>query len=152
MIQHLLVPLDGSKLAESALPIALEVAQKFDSDITLLRVVLPPYVVTHTAGATYASLISSLRDAAFEEAESYLKAQKGSLQGQGFRVHAKVIEGELVANVILDAAQKVPANLIVISTHGRGGFSRLVFGSVADKVIRQSTIPVLIVRSQEDSD
>ncbi|GAB4158078.1 MAG: universal stress protein [Candidatus Promineifilaceae bacterium] len=148
MFNHILVPLDGSKLAETALPVALEVAQKFNSEITLLRVVLPPHVVTHTAGAAYASLITGLREIAFEEAESYLKAQQNALRQQGHRVHSKIADGEPVADIILDVAENMPVDLIVMCTHGRSGISRWVFGSVADRILRQAAMPILLVRAQ----
>lgn len=150
MFNHILVPLDGSGLAESALPIALEVASKFESAITIMRVVLPPHVVSHTTGAAYASLITGLREIAYEEAESYLKAQQGSLRQQGYQVHCKVVDGEPVADIILDVAEGLPVDLIVMSTHGRSGVSRWVFGSVADRILRQASIPILLVRSQQD--
>ncbi|MCA9941120.1 MAG: universal stress protein [Anaerolineales bacterium] len=148
MFKHILVPLDGSALAESALPVALEVAQKFDGEITLVRVVLPPHVVSHTTGAAYASLITGLRELAYEEAESYLKTQQGSLRQQGHIVHCKVVDGEPVADIILDVAEGLPVDLIVMSTHGRSGVSRWVFGSVADRVLRLASMPILLVRAQ----
>lgn len=148
MFNHILIPLDGSKLAETALPVALEVAQKFDSEITLLRVVLPPHVVSHTTGAAYASLITGLREIAFEEAEIYLKAQQDALRQQGYRIHSQIVDGEPVADIILDAAETLAVDLIVMCTHGRSGVSRWVFGSVADRILRQAAIPILLVRAQ----
>lgn len=148
MFNHILIPLDGSKLAETALPVALEVAQKFDSEITLLRVVLPPHVVSHTTGAAYASLITGLREIAFEEAEIYLKTQQDALRQQGYRIHCQIVDGEPVADIILDAAENLTVDLIVMCTHGRSGVSRWVFGSVADRILRQATMPILLVRAQ----
>lgn len=148
MFNHILIPLDGSKLAETALPVALEVAQKFDSEITLLRVVLPPHVVSHTTGAAYASLITGLREIAFEEAEIYLKTQQDALRQQGYHIHSQIVDGEPVADIILDAAENLTVDLIVMCTHGRSGVSRWVFGSVADRILRQATMPILLVRAQ----
>ncbi len=150
MFNHILVPLDGSGLAETALPVALEVAQKFDSEITLVRVVLPPHVVSHTTGAAYASLITGLREIAFEEAESYLKTQQSALRQQGYRVHSKIVDGEPVADIILDVAEGMTVDLIVMCTHGRSGVSRWVFGSVADRILRQASMPILLVRAQPE--
>ena len=149
MFKHLLVPLDGSHLAELALPPALELAGCFDSEITLLCVTRTPYIATSTDGSAYADLVINLREQAHEEATQYLQAQQGSLRQQGYKVHIHVTEGEPIAQVILDVAQGVDVDTIVMSTHGRGGISRWVFGSVADRVLRQADIPVVLIRAKQ---
>lgn len=149
MFKHILVPLDGSPLAEVALPAALKLASESGSKITLVRVVRPPYVVTNVGGSSYAELIMSLREKAIEEATAYLKAHQGSLRQQGYVVHTHVCEGESPAELILEVAEAQDVDLIVMCTHGRGGISRWVYGSVADKVLRYAHAPVLLVRAEQ---
>lgn len=150
MFKHILVPLDGSPLAEAAIPAALELASKFDSEITLLRVTYPPYIATSiTWGSAYAELITEMRNQAFAEAEEYLRVHQGSLRQQGHKAHAHIVEGEPVADLILDMLDSLGIDAIVMSTHGRGGLGRWVFGSVADKVLRKAHVPILLIRAEE---
>lgn len=149
MFKHLLVPLDGSHLAEGALPVAMELASRFDSEITLLRVVRPPYIVSSVGGSAYAEMLMDLREQAHTEATDYLRALQGSLRQQGYPAHAHATEGEATAEIILDVAAELRVDTIVMSTHGRGGISRWVFGSVADKVLQRATVPVLLIRAQD---
>ena len=149
MFKHLLVPLDGSHLSEAALPAAMALATKFNSDITLLRIAQPPYIPSHTSGKTYADLMVNMRQDTRKAVKSYLKEHKGSLRQQGYTVHAHFVEGESPAQSILDVAEGRDIDTIVMSTHGRGGVARWVYGSVADKVLRHATIPVLLIRAEQ---
>ncbi|GAB4263245.1 MAG: universal stress protein [Candidatus Promineifilaceae bacterium] len=151
MFQHLLVPLDGSHLAEVAIPAALEIARRFDSQITLVRVVRPPQIVLATTeGAVFTELLSDLRQQEVQEATTYLKSLQGSLRQQGYVVHTHLIEGEPIADLILEVAEGLDVDGIVMSTHGRSGLSRWVFGSVAEKVLRGAAVPVVLIRAKED--
>lgn len=151
MFKRILVPLDGSKLAEKALPTVLELASHFDSDITLLRVVHPPHLMLTNAGGTaYADLFVSLQQQAEEEATTYLKGHQGALQRQGYHIHIRIAVGEPIAEIILDAVRAVEADVIVMSTHGRGGLSRWVFGSVADKILQHADVPILLIRAKDE--
>ncbi|MFO7538403.1 MAG: universal stress protein [Chloroflexota bacterium] len=158
MFTHLLIPLDGSRLAEAALPSALALAAKFESTITLLRVVRPPDISTSTTGSPMTEVLTMLRAHSQEEAESYLRVLQGSLRQQGYKIHRHVIFGDGVADIILEVAQgqavvqSQAVDVIVMSTHGRSGLSRWVFGSVADKVLRQAQVPVLLIRAQEEAE
>lgn len=152
MFEHILIPLDGSPLAEAALPVALEVASRFEAELTLIRVVLPPHVVGHATGAAYASLLTGLREIAYEEAEVYLRDQQTRLAETGTAVSVRVVDGEPVADMILEAAAELSTDLIVMSTHGRSGVSRWVFGSVADRVLRSAGVPILLVRAGPEAD
>ncbi len=149
MFKHILVPLDGSHLAEAALPATMELAAKFNSEITLLRITQPPYIPSHTSGQIYADLMINMRQEAQKIAEAYLKGQKGSLRQQGFIVNTLVVQGESPAMAILDVAEGQNIDTIVMSTHGRGGIARWVYGSVADKVLRHADMPILLVRAKE---
>ena len=149
MFNHLLIPLDGSRLAEAALAAVLELASRFNSEITLLRVVTPSYTVINMgdgAYSVYAELLNTLRTQAFQEAEMYLKSHQAMLQQQGYKVQIHLAEGEPVAEHILDMAERLDVDTIIMSTHGRGGIGRWVYGSVADKVLRHANVPVLLIR------
>jgi nucleotide-binding universal stress UspA family protein len=150
MFKHLLGPLDGSHLAEAALPAAMELAAQFNSEITLLRVTRVPYIATGMDGTSYADLIVNLRQQEHDEAEAYLRRIKGYLRQQGYIVHHDVLENEGIAQTILGVAEGHNIDTIVMSTHGRGGISRWMFGSVADKVLRQADIPVVLIRATEE--
>ncbi len=152
MFNHLLVPLDGSHLAEAALPAATELASKFNSKMTLVWVIQPPHLIMTAAnGSVYAQLLTEMRNQSEQDAQSYLRNHKGSLRQQGYDVQAVVVEGENVADALLDVAADRAIDTIVMSTHGRGGISRWVFGSVADKVLRQAEVPVLLIRAKEET-
>lgn len=141
MFNHLLVPLDGSELAEAALPMVLAIAERFDSKITLLRVINPPYYAS--AGHDYAGFNAALR----QEGVAYIEAQQKKLQEAGFHVQVRLMEGDFIADTILDVADMLEVDAIAMSTHGRGGIRRWVFGSVADKVLQHARIPILLVRA-----
>ena len=149
MFKHILVPLDGSELAETALPLARELARGFDAAVTLFSVARPPYLAVEVGGHAYTELLTDLRSQVRLETEQYLGRWQRRLQAEGRVVHQRIVEGEPVAELILDAVEDAGIDGIVMSTHGRGGVSRWVFGSVADKVLQQATVPVLLVRAQE---
>lgn len=146
MFNHLLVPLDGSEMAEAALPIALAIAERFKSEITLLRVVHLP----HFGGTSreFAELHVSMRRDMHQEATAYTEAKQKELAIAGFKVNSRVVEGDFVADIILDLADELAIDAIAMSTHGRGGIRRWVFGSVADKVLQRADVPILLVRAQ----
>lgn len=146
MFRHILVPLDGSGFAEAALPYALELAAQFDSDITLLRVVMPPRMGEGALSPESANYMIKMRDDLYKEAIDYLQQQKGSLRQQNYRVHYQVAESEDVAAEIIGAVRGGNIDTVVMCTHGRGGISRWIFGSVATRVLQTAQVPVLVIR------
>ena len=152
MFNHILLPLDGSHLAEAALPATMELASKFNSEITLVRVLQPPHLIMTAAnGSVYAQLLTEMRNQSEQDAHLYLRNHQGSLRQQGYIVHTQVVEGENVVDALLQVASSLGVDTIVMSTHGRGGVSRWVFGSVADKVLRHAEVPVLLIRAKEET-
>lgn len=153
MFKHLLVPLDGSKLAELALPMAKSIAAQFDSSITLLQVVALPYAVGfgHDSSGSYSDL-NSLNQEMKREATSYMEAKRQELQRAGIQVNVQIVMGKSPAEAILTAVDDFEADTIVMSTHGRGGLMRWVFGSVADKVLRHAHVPIMLVRVPAEED
>jgi nucleotide-binding universal stress UspA family protein len=153
MYSHLLVPLDGSAAAESALPHAQALAEKFGARVTVIRVtVAPETLIAETAtGAPGVPEAGPLLDptpvveAEQEEASAYLSRIADSLRAGGSEVTAEAPPGA-PADTIVERARELGVDLIVMSTHARGGLGRLVFGSVGDAVLRHAPCPVLLIR------
>ena len=137
-VDKILVPLDGSMLAEAALPTACDFAARDGSTISLLRAA---EAMTLPGGNTVDAQVTAIRDA-----EEYLAAVVRRLADKGIRrVETHVWYGPAAA--IVEAATVQKADLIVMSTHGRNGLGRLVLGSVAESVLRSTTASILIVRA-----
>ncbi|MCP5095881.1 MAG: universal stress protein [Chloroflexi bacterium] len=151
MFKHILLPLDGSPFAEAALPAVVQLASQFQSKVTLLQVVQSPAVIPHAGGSTYADVLLDLNEYAKSEVSSYLNSQKRWLESQVESVGLSIVQYEPVAEAILDAVDKLNVDTIVMSTHGRGGLSRWMYGSVADKVLRYATVPVLLIRANHEA-
>lgn len=149
-LERILVPLDGSSRSERALPMALALSQKFASQILLLRVPdAPGGMIATFLPEQGIRLQTEVRKHARREAESYLLARQGELRQQGFDVRV-MIGTKSPAESIIETATAENVDLIVISSHGRGGLARWAYGSVADKVARHSPCPVLLVRENAD--
>lgn len=141
MIKKILLPLDGSKFSEESLPYAIELAQKFEAEILLVWA-LHPIVIMSDYGAASYQAIAAMEEA---EAKNYLAQQKKELQEKGLAIETRIIEGP-VADAIIDLSGQEDIDLIVMSTHGRSGLSRWVYGSVATKVLQHAQCPVFLVR------
>lgn len=154
MYNRILVPLDGSDLSAAILPHATELARRFNAELILLQAVTPltqlvaqtaPTALEATAPAASLELATEAHDAEAATARQYLARTTSALKRKRLRVEWETVE-EPPAAAILDRARDRRADLIAMSTHGRGGLGRLVFGSVADEVLRHSPVPVLLVR------
>ena len=148
MYNKILVPLDGFELAECILDHVRTIVTGCQvSEVVLLTVVevyekgLPS---TTWGGVISAEQRAALAVESIAEAKEYLTKVADKLREEGMFVHPEVIQGE-VAEGILDYATENQVDLIMMSTHGRSGPSRWALGSIADRVIRHSPIPVLIV-------
>jgi nucleotide-binding universal stress UspA family protein len=161
MYTRIIVALDGSELAERVLPYVEALAEKFGSAVILLRATAPPEVLAASAAGTGPPLMPADRpmpvdptpiiEAERQEAASYLGMLAGRLRRRGLAVTHEHHEG-LAADVIVARARESRAALIAMTTHGRGGLGRLLFGSTADAVLRHAPCPVLLVRvSDEDT-
>jgi nucleotide-binding universal stress UspA family protein len=129
-------------VAEAIVPFILEIAGPLDMEVALLRVVVPaPPLVVEGSSHVIVEDVEKLRT----DAEEYLNSVAVGLRGRGVRVTVQVRFGEAVAE-ILAGAREVGADLIAMTTHGRGGLGRLLFGSVAEAVLRQAEIPVFMMR------
>jgi nucleotide-binding universal stress UspA family protein len=147
MYKRALVPLDGSMVAEAIVPFILEIAGPLDMEVALLRVVVPaPPVVLEASGAVAVEDVEKLR----KDAEEYLASVAPGLRAKGVRVTMSVRCGANAVTEILDGARDLDADLIAMTTHGRGGLGRLLFGSVAEAVLRQAEIPVFLMRQTKE--
>ena len=153
MFKMILVPLDGSRDGARAVALAGEIAQKFDAQVLLLRVVPRAAIaVAPGAGPEAASAGTLAIESAQEQeragkaaASEYLAGHRKVLQDLGVRVSAEVEVGD-PARTIMQVARQEKADLIVMTTRGRTGLRRTLLGSVADEVVRAAIAPVLVVR------
>ncbi len=144
--EQVVIPLDGSETAEAILDSAAEFVSLFQSQVTLLSVLPEPFPV----GSSYLPHVveeSVDRDAQKKGFEAYLDEIRGRLEGKARSVSTVVVDAEEVASGILSETERRQADLVAMSTHGRSGVTRLVVGSVADKVIRGGSVPVFVRRA-----
>ena len=130
-----------------AVPRAMAVA--FGADFSLLLVVEPPVTIADPTGLTVLPASVEAEKWWRQRAADYLAAVAGKLEAEGVAVTSNVVDGPGVASVVLAQVEPRGIDLVVIASHGAGGFERLVVGSVADKVIRGAWVPVLVVRTDK---
>lgn len=144
-LRSVIVPLDGSDVAETILSPVAALAKALDLQVLLIRVYGVP-LPTYGGDDYYVPDYLELKDQIRDEAEGYLNSRANLLRAQGVaEVSTVVIEGS-AADAIIDLARKTPDNLVALSPHGRSGLQRWVLGSVTEKVVRHCQDPVLIVR------
>jgi nucleotide-binding universal stress UspA family protein len=140
---YVVVPVDGSALAEQSIPLAKSIARRTGRTLLLLRVVpAPSLYLRHTIGGAISS--QELLQLLNQEANAYLRALQEGLQASGVPVITSLAEGE-VAETIAYAANRQPSSLIVMSTHGRSGLSRWALGSVTDRVLHLAEVPIIVL-------
>jgi nucleotide-binding universal stress UspA family protein len=146
MLKSVIVPLDGSELAEGVLPMAAGMAKKLDLEIELFRTYHVPYNVYGGDEGFYAANYEELLAGVRDEATQYLDKKAADLKKLGVAKVTCVAKEGLAADEIILLGQKTPDNLIAMSSHGRSGVKRWVLGSVAEAVVRHCGDPVLITR------
>ena len=144
MFKRIVVPLDGSIRAERAIPVAVRIARASGGAIILLRVVNTPLEIGSQV-VPLSGYVANTLEEDIEVATGYLTALAGSEELDGVGVKMKVLPGT-AAQTILDVVIEEQAELVVMCSHGDTGVKRWVLGSVAQKVARQSTVPVLVLR------
>lgn len=148
MTQTIVVPLDGSDLAERAIPWAATLARTLGQSITLVQVI--PWPLRQRAGIldVYVSpeLAEKIRVDSSAAAREYLERLCTDLKASGLDAHAEVAVGTVI-ETILDVADERGASTIVVASHGHGGLTRIMTGSVAQRLLQQALVPVMIVRS-----
>lgn len=147
-LKSILVPLDGSELSEDALGVAADLASRIDATITLVRVVEPIWASSFGAFADASALASQqiieVEEQLQMEARGHLDGLANGLRERGLRVGWEVRAGR-AADEIIRAAETMSADIIVISTHGRGGLRRFALGSVTNEVIHRGITPILAI-------
>jgi len=140
--EHIVVPLDGSALSATILGAATDVAKAQGARLTLVHVVSSSAAL----GTRIFPLIPDDVGPAIEKAGEYLETEAAALRAQGLTVATHVEEHEAPGRAIAAIADKLGADLIALATHGYGGLRRALLGSVADKVLRSSALPLLVQR------
>jgi len=145
-LKSVILPLDGSELAELVFPAVLELAKVLNLEVLLIRVFDIPATLYGGTEGRYAINYDAIRKRFKSEAHGYLEKKAGELRRQGFDKVSVVCPEGYSADEILLLGQQIPDSFIAMCSHGRSGMSRWVLGSVAEKVVRHSDNPVLIIR------
>jgi nucleotide-binding universal stress UspA family protein len=155
-LKNILIPLDGSKIAEQMVERAVGLGRLTEAGYMLMRVIKPvPPVPSSTGSASLDVEVESmikamdaLQEKLHKDALAYLDAVARPLRAQGLRVATKVVVDQRPGVGIVHEAAPPAVDLVALETHGRRGLSRLILGSVADKVIRAAAVPVLVHRPE----
>ena len=147
MFDHILVTTDGSALGNLALPVAADLARKYDSSLTLLYVV--PQLLMLLEGAAYTYDYPAERERSLAEGKRLLEDARQTLDYPRTTV-VELEEYELkTEQAILNEVERVGAKLVVMSTHGRSGLAHLFLGSVAEAVLKKIRVPLLLIQAPE---
>jgi nucleotide-binding universal stress UspA family protein len=145
MYKRILLALDGSPLAEQALPHAIALAERFQSELVLLRVLVPLARSPEVADAA----LQRAEEATKALVHEYLERVTADVQERGIKVQAVIIVGRPHVEII-QYAETNQVDLVVISTRGQSGLSRWLMGSVSDRVVRGVGVPLMLVRVQKE--
>ena len=143
--QHILVPVDGSETSYIAIQHAVQLAKAFDSHVSAVLVLVnDPFINVEFIDTTHQ--LESYLAQAKQHADNVLNEAKNKFAEYGVDAELRIIEGQIVQHEIVKAANELSADLIVIGSHGRKGFKKLLLGSVAQSILTDSSVPVLVVR------
>jgi nucleotide-binding universal stress UspA family protein len=149
-MQRILVPTDGSPESEQAIPVAEQIASAQSAEVVLVQVVQFP-VLTGTDEWTSPEFYEQITDAMTADAQANLDRIGARFQISGIKVTPLLLRGS-PAYGLLEAEREQHPELVVMSTHGRTGLARFALGSVADRVVREGSVPVLLVRAADTSE
>jgi nucleotide-binding universal stress UspA family protein len=144
VVHHILIPLDGSALAEQMLTHATALGRLVEAEYTLLQAIEPLFI-TYGAEQYVVAADDQAMEPLRERADAYLDRIAAQLRADGLRTQTATVIDQ-AAGAILDYAQEHAVDLTALETHGRSGLARWLIGGVADKVIRGATVPVLLHR------
>jgi len=146
MFDRILVPVDGSSTALRGVDKAIALAQAFGGRIDLVNVVdAYPFV---GVGADYTFAQDEYMTAATASSNEALARAEASVTAAGLQCGRRILEGHLVHEGILEAAKALGSDLIIMGSHGRHGFEKLLLGSTTQRVLSHTTLPVLVVRGE----
>ncbi|MEO8139153.1 MAG: universal stress protein [Gemmatimonadota bacterium] len=150
VLRRILLALDGSTFSEQALVATTMLGRPFNAEYALMMVVEPPLPLVDPSGLmvmpTSAAAVKELKAAA----SAYLEGVAARLRKDGLKVTTHQVDAATAAGAIIAQADELKVDLVALASHGAGGFERLIVGSVADKVIRGSTHPTLVLRPPKD--
>lgn len=144
MYKRILIPLDGSKLAEIALAHGESMALKYGAELILLQVVRPPAVTAREPAEIM--MFQENMEGLKKEAEGYLNARKGEFREKKIQAHIHVGLGPVVSEIV-ETAETRDVDLVIIASHGRTGLGRVFFGSVASGVLNRIEKPLMVIRA-----
>ncbi|MEL6308381.1 MAG: universal stress protein [Chloroflexota bacterium] len=146
--KKIVVPVDGSRWSERAIPHAVDIARVNEAELILLHVLKPPAsdYVGEIALAGQGDQLMAVR----EEMKQKLMGLRGQIRSEKITVRVQLIEGVGVAGIIVDYINDEDADLVVMSSHGRTGLLRWMLGSVAHKVMQEVKVPVMIIHPDKD--
>jgi nucleotide-binding universal stress UspA family protein len=147
MYKTILVPLDGSRRAEAILPHVEEMAYRFGAKVVFLQVIEPHPVVVAPYAEPYELNLEELKRQS-NEADAYLAGLQGEFREKNIKARRCVEHGPVVETII-DVAVREDADLIAMASHGRGGLSRVFYGSVAAGLLQRVDRPLLLIRSRQ---
>lgn len=142
--EHILVPIDGSETSYAAVDKAVEIAKAFNSKVTVVQVLaLDPYIAAeYITAAQTNDLVERARTAILKT----LDEAKAKFAAAGIEAETQLLEGQVIYSEIVKAAESLNTDLIVIGSHGRTGFKKLFLGSVAQSILGQANVPVMVIR------
>jgi nucleotide-binding universal stress UspA family protein len=151
MFKKILACLDGSQLAEQILPYVEAQASRFGSKVILLQVVglSSPAFASGATLPLHAGLMAEQVQKEEEAAKAYLERVAQSLKAKGLVAECAIQQGHPIGEMIVNYADQHEIDLIAIATHGHSGLARVVFGSVADFVLKNAGRPILVIRPKE---
>jgi nucleotide-binding universal stress UspA family protein len=146
LINRLLIPLDGSSLSKLALPVGEELAIKLEAVLTLFQMA----TTIHSFGDISGSYIdyAKINEDEKKRADSEMIALSDELKRKGLNVAEIITTGSDAATEIIELSKGIDIDLVIMSTHGRSGLGRWVFGNVAEKVLRHGETPLLLVHAR----
>ncbi len=147
LLQRQLIPLDGSQLSKLALPVGIELATQLKLSTTLFQMAGMVRLLDDGTGSAPFIDYTGLNEAEKNRVTAEMQELEKDLKAKGLEVATVVTSGFDAASEIMELSKKVESDLIVMSTHGRSGLGRWVFGNVAEKVVRYGQTPVLLVHS-----
>lgn len=144
--ERVIVPLDGSQLAEAVMPIVVELAKAANLKIVLLRTFSVPPIMYSISHEDFLHALNNMLTELKSEATSYLDKTADQLKSKGLADVVQIVSDGEPAETIIELARGAPNSLIVMCTHGHSGVKSWVFGSVTEKVVRHGGNPVLVIR------
>lgn len=145
MFNHIVVPTDGSELADQAAGYAIAVAKSLGSKLTFLRVTAPPAPIV-IEGVVVAYPADELRAQMKERVTTHLAGLEAAAKAAGVVSNSTQVEADQPWKAIIETAERVGADLIMMGSHGRKGVAALVIGSETHKVLTHTKLPVLVCR------